>query len=369
MDAMSSFVYLTDKLPKWIEQVKDLSTHASKKHAEYTAEYNRRLAHIRPKKVRTPSLQSIHADEDELHGPQQQVIDPTSQTSPEPSTANALHISPLEAGNKYILAQAQRKRKLGSSIRSGASGPQKFRSKHMVVIYYDAYLQEQLDTLVKVTGAARNNLRKGRLSRSAIRGFQLPSLARDTDDSIPSLHGFKKPPTSSASLPTDSKTKLLDHKPTGDAVFTDADKYLEEAQTLCETAAHQVLRDGDCSIELNNVVTKLESVLALALTTVVRLREEEDAEVKATEDCNQTAADTDIAPAAEISSLPSLTHSSTSKLIPSLNEKMEYSSRVLATGQGAVVDIEVDDDSDQSSIVVDVSKFRSMRTRSQGLRT
>ena len=368
MDAMSSFVYLTDNLPKWIEQVKDLSTHASKKHAEYTAEYNRRLAHIRPKKQRTPSLQSIHTDKDESPRAPQQIIEPASQPTPEPSTADALHISPLEAGNRYLLAQAQRKRKLGSSIRSGASGPQKFRSKHMVVIYYDAYLQGQLDTLVKATGAARNNLRKGKLSRSETRGFQLPSLARDTDNGIPSLHGFKKSPISSTCLPTNLKTILLDHKPMDDAVFIDADKYLEEAQTLCETAAHQVLRDGDCTIELNNVVTKLEGGLALALATVVRLREEKDAKVEATEDGNQNAADADNTRAAEIASPPSLTHSSTSKLIPSLSEKMEYSSRVLAAGPGVVVDIEVDDDSDQSSIVVDVSKFRSTRARSQGLR-
>jgi hypothetical protein len=33
-----------------------------------------------------------------------------------------------------------------------------------------------------------------------------------------------------------------------------------------------------------------------------------------------------------------------------------------------VTEIEVDDDSDQSSIVVEISKFRSTRTGSQGFR-
>ena len=370
MDATTSFVYLTDNLPNWIEDVKTLSTHASKKHAEYVAEYNRRLAHVRLKKERTPSLRSIHTDQGELHKSSPQIIEPASESMPQPLTVNALHISPLEAGNKYLLAQAQRKRKLGSSIRSGASGPQKFRSKHMVVIYYDAYLQQQLEILVKSTGAARNNLRKGRLSRSATRGFQLPSLGRDTDNGIRSFDSFKKFPTSSVSVPTDPKTALFNHKPTGDAVFIEADKHLEEAQSLCEIAAHQVLRDGDCTIELDDVVAKLESVLELAAATVVRLRDEDakDKE-KETEDRNRIPADAYITQATDITSSPSPTHhSSTSKLIPSLNEKIEYSSPAFATSPGAVAEIEVDDDSDGSSIVVDISKFRSVRTRSQALR-
>jgi hypothetical protein len=237
----------------------------------------------------------------------------------------------------------------------------------MVVIYYDAYLQEQLETSVKSLGAARNNLRKGKLSQSTTRAFQLPSLTRDTNTGVQSFDGFKKSPPSSVSLLTDPKIAFLDHKPTGDAAFTEADKYLEEAQTLCETAAHQVLRDGDCAIELNNVVAKLESALELATATVVQLREE-DAKGREREEGNPTRADADITPVAEISSLPSLSHNSTSKLVPSLNERMNYSSRLLTTSPGAVTEIEVDDDSDQSSIVVEISKFRSTRTGSQGFR-
>ena len=36
------------------------------------------------------------------------------------------------------------------------------------------------------------------------------------------------------------------------AAFDKADKFLEQAQTLCERAAHQVLRDGDCALEISN---------------------------------------------------------------------------------------------------------------------
>ena len=143
---------------------------------------------------------------------------------------------------------------------------------------------------------------------------------------------------------------------------------LKKLRTLCETAAHQVLRDGDCSIELKNVVGKLQSAFELATATVDRLREE-DVEGKETDEGSQARSGVDTAPAPlETSSLPSLSQSSSSKLIPSLNEKVDYSSRVLTTNPGAVTEIEVDDGSDQSSIEVDISKFRSTRTGPRALR-
>jgi hypothetical protein len=369
MDAITSFVYLTDTLPNWIQQVKDLSTHASKKHAEYVAEYTRRLNHIRSKKEQTLSLASNQTPKNKPVEPPPEILERPAESKPEPSTPDLLHMPPHEAGNKH-LAQSQRKRKLGPSIRSGASGPQRFRSKHMLVIYYDAYLQEQLDTLVKGIGGARNNLRKGKLSRSAGRGFQLPCFGRASNQGTygtPALNGLKNPPTSYLSVPTDLKVQPTNRQPTADEAFTNADKHLEGAQSLCETAAHQVLRDGDCSVELNTVVTKLESALEIATAAVAQLREEE-AEQKE-QAGNQTQTDPETTPLTDTSSPPSLTDSSTSKLVPSLNEKMEFPPPTLALGSGDVIEIEVDDNSDQESIVVDISKFRTARTRSHGLRT
>jgi hypothetical protein len=379
MDAITSFVSLTDTVPSWIQQAKDLSAHSSKKHAEYVAEYTRRLNRIRSKKERTLSLASIHTHHTEPveaspspppPPPPPEILERPTESTPEPPTPNPLHTLPLEAGNTYLLTQSQRKRKLGASVRSGASGPQRFRSKRKAVIYYDAYLQEQLDSLVKGIGGARNNLRKGKLSRSASRGFQLPCFDRAShqgNHGIPSWNGLKNPPTSYLSVPTDSKVQPANRQPTADEAFAIADKHLEGAQSLCETAAHQVLRDGDCSVELNTVVTKLESALEVATATVAQLREEEAEQKEQAE--NQSQTDTEAMPLTDTSSPPSLSNSSISKLVPSLSEKMEFSSLALAVGSGGVTEIEVDDDSDQESIIVDISKFRAARTRSHGLRT
>src|SRR2546421_12466524 len=98
MDATTSFVYLTDTLPNWIQQVKALSTHSSKKHAEYVAEYTRRLTQIRSKKERTPSLASIHTHKNEPvePPPPPEILERPAESTPEPSMPGPLHIPPLE---------------------------------------------------------------------------------------------------------------------------------------------------------------------------------------------------------------------------------------------------------------------------------
>jgi hypothetical protein len=238
----------------------------------------------------------------------------------------------------------------------------------MIVIYYDKYLQEQLDALVKSIGAARNNLRKGKLSRSATRGFQLPYLRRAADHNshaVPPTIGYGQLSTPIIAISTDAKTQPVSRTPTADEAFTAADKHLEAAQNLCEKAAHQVLRDGDCSVELTSVTAKLESVLELAIVTVAQLRVE-DAEAKEEE---KDQKQTDTTPSANLTSPQSLAHSSMSKLVPSLNDKINLPPPAFPVTLGGVTEIEVDDSSDQESIVVDITKFRTARmARSQGLR-
>ena len=61
-------------------------------------------------------------------------------------------------------------------------------------------------------------------------------------------------------------------------LFDKSDKYLEQAQSLCETAAHRSLRDGDCRRELAGVRKHLEAVLEIATreVTAARARKEEE---------------------------------------------------------------------------------------------
>jgi hypothetical protein len=63
-----------------------------------------------------------------------------------------------------------------------------------------------------------------------------------------------------------------------DSPFDRADKQLELAHSLCENAAYQFLRMGDCANELRDVGEKFKSLLELATSEVRRFTEEQDKE-------------------------------------------------------------------------------------------
>jgi hypothetical protein len=348
MDAIASFTHLTTNLPDWISQIDSLCSHATQKHAEFAAEYTRLLKTARPKRIKSPSITSIHSTDEAL----------IEKSRPSPADAETApqspefpEISPFEAGNRYLYAQARRKRKPTSSVRSGASGPQKFRSKHSVVIYYDSFIQEQLDTMVKNIASARNNVRKGKMSRSLQKGLQLPALNRRFPDAYnSSTEDLDNPRMRSIkSLPTDTKITAAQTKPQADdSCFCQADKHLENAQSLCETAAHQFLRDGDCKLELEGVKAKFEVVLTLATESVSKFQAEKDAEKE------QDEAPTD--------SEATLYEKSSDEVIGSkLGPAMNHFAPSLSPLPGAgAAEIEVDDD-EGSSIDVDITKFRSAR--------
>jgi hypothetical protein len=60
-------------------------------------------------------------------------------------------------------------------------------------------------------------------------------------------------------------------------IFDELDKGLEWCQGQCEHAAHQFLRDGDCSTEIANIKRKLEEVKQSAEKEMERLKQAEAA--------------------------------------------------------------------------------------------
>jgi hypothetical protein len=349
MDALTSFTSLADQLPTWITTVKHLSTHASKRHAEFAAEYSRLLSQSRPRKQRSLSVASIRTKDNEQLNRETQPQPIPNNPSARP---NATPVSPLEAGNRYLLAQISRKRKPGSSVRSSATQAPKFRCKHMVIVYYDAYLQEQLDTLVKVVGGARNNLRKGKLSRTVQNGLQLPAISRKGGELVAFQSPLKPDKSPTPPIPNSDHSNQPSTTATSfdDGTFCKVDKQLELAQSLCETAAHQVLRDGDCATELNTVREKFLAVLDIAATSVEQLKAEQALTPNEPEPAEPN---TSLLPLLGRPASPT-----TSKLTAlALNEKLDLA---VSNPASATTEIEVDDESDES-IVVDMSKFRAAR--------
>lgn len=386
MDAHSSFVFLLENLPTWKASIDSLSAHTEQKHAEFVAEYARLVNQVKPKRRRSPSIASIHTvDDNETVGRHEDEATPTADSVPTPP--NRVEINPLEAGNKYLYAQARRRRRPGTSIRSGASGPQKFRNKNQVVVYYDAYLQEQLDTMVKTIGVGRNNLRKGKNALVAAKGFSLPSLTARTGRNYPSLDSIRGTGSLSHSTSTLVSEKKMDDPtaqppPDDEASFFLVDRELESIQSLCETAAHQFLRDGDCKTELDAIRQKFDDVFARATTVADSLKNSRQEHQHRSEACNDNldnvhscgASDATLStrPSLDILHTPKIggpmdrSHLMISHTLADMKSRGAFFNTQVTSGDnpGLMTDnIEVDDASEQSSIVVDITQFRMTNPR------
>lgn len=376
MSAVSSFVYLTDNIPDWATQLASLTKYAADKNAEFVAEYAKVVSKIKPKRLKSPSLNSIHSIEDKsVHLSQ---IDPHNEnTLPEPP--GPIEIDPLEAGNKYLYAQAQRKRKPGTSIRSGASGPQKFRSKNQVIIYYDSHVQNQLDSMVKAVGSARNNLRKGKNALIASRGFKLPALSRKYNTSwhTPSLENIhsQSPSYDSPKLSGKYALRSSSQAPADEdeACFADVDKMLEGVQNLYETAAHQFLRDGDCRTELESAKAQLDMVLEKAKPTVETLKEKarKEEEAAAEEEAESRGADSEttlcFAPSTEHLNISynKMAPTSLSQTLEDMKTRSALNAQARLTTAadtalptaGMAIEVDEDASNDDSVTDIDISQF------------
>ena len=302
MDALASFLYLTNNLPTWVSQVNALGTHVIEKREEFIAEYKRVLAHARPKRKRAPSVISLNTDNRQTSLQSQKDDDTISIPRP-------ADISPLEPANKYLFANARRgRRRLGTSIRSGASGPSTFRNQHQVIIYYDSSLQDSFEKLVKDIGLARNNIRKGKQAKELERGLQLPSFSTRNYARRQREPALTSAPKSCHSLDLTLKTRLLPAAAAAAAAspsdettsFTSVANDLEAAQSLCESAAHQFLRDGDCTWELDRIRNLLENTMQVARSQIATWElEKEKQKEKEKEKTTQTATAAAAAPAVE----------------------------------------------------------------------
>ena len=343
MNALASFIYLTDKLPIWITQINTLGTHVVTKREEFSAEYKRALEHARPRRKKTPSVTSLQTN----HKPVS-IRSQKSNTNAQDmlSIPRASEISPLEPENRYLFANARRgKRRQGASFRSGASGPQTFRNQHQVIIYYDSALQDGFEALVKEIGTARNNVRKGRQARELERGLRLPSFgtgnsARTRGPVMPSPPKSRSP----TDLAVDPKILLNDAPPDEDASFTEVANELEAAQALCETAAHQFLRDGDCTFEIDRIRSYLENVLQVAKQQIEAWEQEKDG-------ARTEAKEAEVPVKKENHDVATI-----------VAEKLGVNITPVVNTMTQTTEIEVDsDDNSVEDMVIDITKFRSAR--------
>ncbi|KAI5917787.1 hypothetical protein F4810DRAFT_634707 [Camillea tinctor] len=229
------------------------------------------------------------------NGPQ-----PPSTPGSEPKSGSSL----LRQTNE-VVATAQRraratvrKRQKTDSMLSGEIGATpKYRTRRMIIVYYDSYVQSFFEELVKFVSAQRNLMRKAKMAAKVAEIKRLAELEMPDEDDDDD-NGELKPgnsliaadPKHSDITPKqdsteDLKLRALHSRPSmrnpaigmrvfrgtrsgafgsglgifkekGD-IWDELDRGLEFVQGMCEHAAHQFLRDGDCNAEIEKIKVRL----------------------------------------------------------------------------------------------------------------
>ncbi|KAF2808238.1 uncharacterized protein BDZ99DRAFT_464130 [Mytilinidion resinicola] len=228
------FSFLHENIPAWFKNVAEIEA----KVAGLQSEITRVPVAAIPKK-KTASTESIPVNDENAIGTIQE----------EDGTSGVARPTQMQL--------MKRKRKPGSVLSGHASGPIKYRSRTMIIVWYDSEVQKAFEALVRCIGTGRNLLRKGKMAAKMEALADMASAFDDDgdDDDSTAKVGYKPRVSGMPNFRSTRRMGGSGGAAGGDsgAKFDAADKELEKAQSLCERGAHQFLRDGDCRTELNAV--------------------------------------------------------------------------------------------------------------------
>lgn len=347
MDALTSFTHLTDNIPDWMIKLDDLAAQVVEQHSRFT-----KLTHLTQLKLsrrKRGSTESLRPKDDG------DINETTAVPVNENSSSGDIGILNLNVDSAKAVGEVKRKRKC--STVSGASGIRRYRTRSMIIVYYDSAIQDAFESLVRHIASARNNLRKGKTAANF--KARMIALGMEENPFVPgdfamlASRAMPVPRSSRTGKPTLPPSKAA-KPPERVPPFEEADRDLEAAQNLCEVAAHQFLRDGDCTEEIQGTRLRFESCLRMAQQEVELLRREQ----QKTEETEEPKTPKLEEPKKE----DILVEHSTSRVV-TLNEKMDLSDPQQKTsGYAGISSIEVDDGiSEASSVHLDLSAFRRPR--------
>lgn len=312
MDALGTFTYLTDNVPDWISRIADLTSHTTAKHAEYTEAYKNYASPVKPRRRKNSSVCSIHTADLKKDGATDQIQNQEQQDANNEETVDAV---PNTTGSLVS-------------------------TRHNVIIHYDGHTQHCLEDMVRYIGTARNNIRRGRMAQMPPMGFRSrmpPMLKHGDGGASPDLMLSNIRSARNCGPPGPRQ---------GVTAFDLADKHLEVAHGLCESAAYQFLRSGVCKTDLDGVDKNLKTLLGMAGAEVQLLSETRAQTPSEPESKSKMEAEEKSKPRSPSS--PSATVEPTNKPQVSPNGS--------ATGH-----IEVDDADSVSVESVDLTAFRANR--------
>ncbi|TVY43271.1 hypothetical protein LSUB1_G000925 [Lachnellula subtilissima] len=244
-----------------------------------------------------------------------------SNPRPSPTTKSRQSSQPAPPTQPRVGPTVLRKRKT-DSLASGESNTPKYRTRSMIIVYYDSAVQTAFEELVKFVSASRNAMRKGKMAakmgemrRKAELELEAEEEEDDDEEGGEGLNDMLNggnlmaagktvkageapitklnyvstrqmgPPRFTTQLSENLGSTLSVGMMRGYRrgsgvldIFDELDKGLEWCQSQCEHAAHQFLRDGECDAEITKIKKKLIEVKTAAEKEVERLKKAEEAE-------------------------------------------------------------------------------------------
>lgn len=331
---MQSLQNLIGKCPGWVQRLDQLAGEIERRQLEL-AELTEAQSNAKPSSIRSrgscDSLKPTEEPQARLASAHEQDAVPSSSTVPNgddaarPETSqandfdaqadiNRLKQEALNEAQAQVCAMIKVKRSDSVISHEGASS--RYRTRDMVIVYYDSNVQLFFEDVVKFVSASRNLMRKAKMAAKVAHIKRMAELETPSDDEldtnpeadagsiIPSTLDVDQPlepdvlPNGDADepmpvLPNPREVRRANGRPRysretyGTAalaaskgkdlpdVYDELDKGLEYVQAQCEKAAHQILRDGNCSEEVENIKRKLAETKQLAEQEVERIKVED----------------------------------------------------------------------------------------------
>ena len=229
------FKFLVDSVPQWIKDVEELERIITERQKEMVR-VPVPVSHHPQKSPSNESLRDGIPRQTNRQGfPNRMEVN----SNPE---ASHNHNGQARAVDTMQSTPIQRKRKT-TSIASNNTAPVKFRSRSMIIVYYDSRVQTAFEQLVRSISAGRNHIRKARM---AARVEALNAGVENSNNDRPELPMFRS--ARIIGVPAGTST-MASAAATTDNALSACDALLDKAQAQCERGAHQFLRDGECEEE------------------------------------------------------------------------------------------------------------------------
>jgi hypothetical protein len=326
-DIEKSFTYLQDNIPQWLQDISNVEEKVTAMQEENTKVF---ISQSPFGNRRSDSIESI-----------------------QPARLDSIAEAAAPSNGTNTGLAGSRKRKL-LSVSSGRVSNSSRHRKIMVVVSYDGDVQKLFELIVRAIGTGRNMLRKAKME-AKMNEMAAQAESSDDDDDVDdaednimlSRDNYRSRMSSLRARSAARRSGRLGVSGAliPAALFETTDKTLEQAQELCEKAAHLTLRDGDCRTELGGVRKAFGTLLETAKAEVEKcnaLKSQDPPELQPHETSDTSVSSTE--PETKYRKhipQPSLP---VADLDPQSKTTLSTAPTASDTAPPKIVDIEVDDD-------------------------